>query len=180
MKRLGVLTIGQSPREDVTPQFQKILGDQVTIVERGALDSLDMSGLNAIHPKQGEKTYISKLRNGNSIKISKERLMPLLQRELKQLEDEVDVVVMLCTGDFPQLTSDKLIFFPDQIITHVIKSILTGGKLGLIIPLEEQKNSLLQKWESLDLPIEVEAASPYADSDFSLAGKRLKERDAAL
>jgi len=180
MKKLGILTIGQSPREDVTPQFREILGNKVDIIERGALDSLNEADLSDINPKQGEVTYISKLRNGGSVKISKEKLIPLLQNELELLQDEAYVIVMLCTGDFPQLSSEKLILFPDKILTHLTKATFKKGRLGLIIPLEEQKESLLKKWKSLGMPIEVQAASPYADSAFKAAGEKLKKQGVTL
>ena len=40
MSMLSVVTIGQAPRVDVTPELAEILGDGVRIVEHGALDPL--------------------------------------------------------------------------------------------------------------------------------------------
>lgn len=173
MKKIGVLTIGQSPRNDVTPSFRRIIGEKVEIIERGALDSLTKSEIKEVAPKDGDITYISKLRNDTSVKINKTKLLPLLQAELIALEKEVDLTIMLCTGDFPTIHATKPILYPDRILVKMIDAVLSEGTLGLVIPLEEQRNSLQEKWEELGLDIVVAVASPYSDSDFIKAGKEL-------
>lgn len=175
MKKLGVLTIGQSPRNDVTPSFKRIIGEDVRIIERGALDSLTESDILEIAPKDGDVTYISKLRNGTSVKINKAKLLPLLQAELNALEKEVDLTVLLCTGEFPTIYSTKPVLYPDRILVHMIEAVLSGGTLGLVIPLEEQRDSLQEKWKDTGLDLVVAVASPYSDSNFIEAGKELLE-----
>jgi protein AroM len=39
--KVGALTIGQSPRTDITSEIRDILGSDVTILESGVLDGLD-------------------------------------------------------------------------------------------------------------------------------------------
>lgn len=173
MKKLGVLTIGQSPRMDVTPSFQNIIGEKVEIVERGALDSLTEEEIQDIVPNDGDVTYISKLRNGNPVKINKEKLLPLLQAELIALEKEVDLTIMLCTGDFPTIESAKPVLYPDRILVKVIESVLSEGTLGLVIPLEEQRQSLQEKWVETGLDIVIAVASPYSEENFTRAGEKL-------
>lgn len=176
MKKIGVLTIGQSPRIDVTPLIKQLLDESIQIVERGALDSLTEEEIQSIQPKEGDVTYISRLRNGQSTKISKAKLLPLLQRELSMLEKEVNIILLLCTGDFPTIESEKLIFFPDKLLVYVMNAVMKKGKLGIIIPLEEQRKSLMEKWQALSIPIAVEVASPYTSSDIQSASLRLKNQ----
>ena len=38
MKKIGILTIGQSPRPDVVGEFSRVLGGEYEIIEKGALD----------------------------------------------------------------------------------------------------------------------------------------------
>lgn len=177
---IGVLTIGQSPRNDVTPSIQAILGDSVSIKERGGLDSLTEQTLKNISPESSSETYISKLRNGCNVKIAKDKLLPLLQHELMELEKEVDVVIMLCTGDFPTLKTSKPIIFPDKVLSHTIQAIKTDGNLGLIIPLEEQRKTLVEKWKDVNMKPVVEVASPYESSDIQGAAQSLREQGASL
>ncbi|GBF11211.1 AroM family protein [Tepidibacillus sp. HK-1] len=179
-KSVGVLTIGQSPREDVTPSIRAILGDSIDIKEAGGLDRLDENEIKTIHPDDQEITYISKLRNGRSVKIGKSKLLPLLQDELTKLEEKVSAVIMLCTGDFPTIQSKKPLIYPDKILNHTVQAILNKGKLGVIVPLEEQRNTLTKKWENPNLELFVEVASPYEESDVKGAAQKLKAQGAEL
>ncbi|WP_188455834.1 AroM family protein [Virgibacillus oceani] len=176
---VGVLTIGQSPRMDVTPAIQSILGSEIQITESGGLNSLTDETIHSIAPRETEITYISRLRNGSSVKIGKDKLLPLLQKELWRLEEKTDIIIMLCTGDFPALETSKPIIFPDKVLNHTIKAI-SSGSLGLIIPLEEQRNSLVKKWNQHNLHIITEVASPYEESDVKGAAKALKMRGAEI
>ena len=180
MAKIGVITIGQSPRTDVTPSLQRILGSNVDIIERGGLDRFKDEELHIIAPDESEVTYISRLRSGKSVKIGKTKLLPLLQEELNCLESKVDIVLMLCTGDFPTLKIQKPILYPDKILTNTVKAILNKGKLGLIIPLEEQRESLVQKWNGLDLGLEIGVASPYIESDIKGEAARLKDKGVSM
>ncbi|TKH08711.1 AroM family protein [Peribacillus simplex] len=179
-KSIGVLTIGQSPRVDVTPSIQHILGNTVDIVEAGGLDRIRDDDLNSVTPDKDEVTYISRLRNGQSIKIGKSKLLPLLQAELDKLEEQVSAVIMLCTGDFPTIINKKPLIYPDKILSHTVQAILSKGKLGLVVPLEEQRNTLTRKWKSTGAELCVEVASPYEDSDIKRAAGNLKNQGADL
>lgn|SRR5699024_4928920 len=176
MAKVGVLTIGQSPRTDATPSIQSILGDSIEVIEKGALDRFTEEELHLVAPSELEETYISRLRNGNSVKIGKKKLLPLLQEELSLLENEVDIILMLCTGEFTTLKTNKPILYPDKILFHTVKAILTDGKLGLIIPLEEQRETLIAKWHGLGVQLEIGIATPYDRSDIMGEAKKLKNK----
>ena len=49
-KKLGVITIGQSPRSDVVPEIIPYLGDNVEVIEAGALDGLTYEEMKNIKP----------------------------------------------------------------------------------------------------------------------------------
>lgn len=176
--KIGVLTIGQSPRPDITPTIQTIIGPHIDIVEAGALDPLSEEELYTIQPQASEATYLSRLRNGQSIQISKAKLIPLLEDALKNLEKQVSVMIMLCTGDFPSLVSTKPVIYPDKLLKHMMIGMNPTAKIGLIVPLDNQKTSLLNKWGQLD--VIAEAASPYEDSDIRGAAQKLHEKGATI
>lgn len=175
-KSVGILTIGQSPRTDVTPSIEAILGNRVSIVESGGLDSLTNETVHSVEPDEWDTTYISRMRDGKSVKIGKSKLLPLLQAEMSALEETVDIVLMLCTGDFPTLQAKKPIVYPDKILNHIVRALLPSGSLGLIIPLEEQRESLLSKWQQEGLKIFTEVASPYEKSDIAGAARALQKQ----
>lgn len=136
--------------------------------------------LQLIAPDASDTTYISRLRNGKSVRIGKKKLLPYLQNELSQLEKETDIVLMLCTGDFPMLETTKPIIYPDRVLNHTVSAILASGSLGLIIPLVEQREQLEKKWEQSNLQLLVEVASPYEKSDVAGAAHALKEQGADI
>ncbi len=41
-KKVRIITIGQSPRTDVVPEMTPFLGDDVEVLESGALDGLTL------------------------------------------------------------------------------------------------------------------------------------------
>lgn len=179
-RSVGILTIGQSPRTDVTPSIEAILEESVTIVESGGLDSLTHDTVCSVEPEDFDTTYISRMRDGKSVKIGKSKLLPLLQAELSALEDTVDIVLMLCTGDFPTLQTKKPIVYPDKVLNHIVSALLPSGSLGLIIPLAEQRGTLLSKWHQEGLKIFAEVASPYEESDVAGAALALQKKGADL
>lgn len=52
MRKLGVVTIGQAPRVDLIPEIKPILGEDVKVVERGALDGLSLKEVEAFYPER--------------------------------------------------------------------------------------------------------------------------------
>ncbi|KOS64455.1 AroM family protein [Lysinibacillus agricola] len=175
MNKVGILTIGQSPRSDITPTFKEIFNKDIKIVERGALDSLNEAELLKVIPKKEKNIYVSRLRDGRSILIGRRKLLPLLQYELSKLEQEVDMVVILCTADFPTLTCEKPIFYPNRIVTQVIGTMANQPKIGLIVPLEEQRRAMLEKWRGVTNDITFAVASPYDYGNFKEAAHYLKD-----
>ncbi|TCP29594.1 AroM protein [Scopulibacillus darangshiensis] len=63
---IGLLTIGQSPRVDMTPEMKLILGEHVELVEMGAIDGLSEKELQDFAPSPGGAVYISRLKDGRS------------------------------------------------------------------------------------------------------------------
>ena len=55
MIQIGALTIGQSPRVDVTADIAPILEPEITLLEAGALDGLTADEIAALRPGTGEQ-----------------------------------------------------------------------------------------------------------------------------
>lgn len=177
-KSIGLITIGQSPRSDMTHEMQPLLGSGVVFDEIGALDDLSEKDISELSPEQGELTYVSRLRNGKSAKLSKVKLEPYLQKKVQEIEQRVSSSILVCTGSFPTIVHEKPILFPDQVLKNVVKSVIGDGKLGLMIPLEEQRDQLTKKWEGT--PLEVAVSSPYEGADFESVGNELLKKGVTL
>ena len=177
--KIGMITIGQSPRNDVVTEIRDILGP-VEIVERGCLDELTKQQIDSLKPREGEPFLVTLLRDGSSIQVSKEKVTNLLQQRIKELERDVDLIVLLCTGDFANLQSKKLIIELGKLIRKLIQGMLTKEeKLGVIIPSVEQMEQTKKKCAAENLVVAV--ASPYENQErLRDAAKALQAKDVRL
>jgi protein AroM len=178
--KIGMITIGQSPRNDVIAEIREILG-QVEIVERGCLDGLTNEQIGSLKPAEREPFLVTLLRDGSSVQVSKEKTVQLLQQRIEELENEdVTSIVLLCTGDFSNLESKKLLIAPGKLICGLVEAMLTTEeKLGVIVPSWEQIGQTQKKWGYLN-PV-VEVAYPYENSqEIQDAAKRLRAENVDL
>jgi protein AroM len=183
-RKIGVLTIGQAPRaDDTVAELLQVLGPGYTIAERGALDDLDPAEIARHGPEPGHYLLISLLRNGQSVRLSKQKILPLLQQKIDALGDDgVDAILLLCTGTFPQFKSDRLIVQPQEALYHLMLGLGVGGKrIGALAPLADQLAQTRAKWLEYGVDPLLAAASPYAGADeVTPAARDLAERGAEL
>lgn len=176
--KIGLITIGQSPRVDVVPEMVQILGD-VDIIECGALDNLTAEEIQKLAPKEGDYVLVTRLRNGTQVRLSKEKIVKLLQTCIEKLENEVDVIGILCTGKFSKLKSKKLLIEPSILLLKVVESILPQGKLGILIPSPDQIEETEEKWSHIGVETKILVVSPYLgkEEEFKKAARILKDCD---
>ncbi|WP_336077423.1 AroM family protein [Paenibacillus sp. 203] len=168
MHKLGMITIGQAPRSDVAPIVERALEGRAELVQAGALDGLSLDYIQQnLSPSPGEYVLTSRLTTGESVVISREKIQPLLQEKITRLEQQgIRTILLLCTGVFPGLhTRSAFLIEPDHVLPPVLKAMSSGRRLGLIGPLEEQKNNLKLKFSPYGLNPEFAAVSPYSGSE---------------
>ena len=178
--KIGMVTVGQSPRNDVISEIRGILG-RLEIVERGCLDELTREQIESLRPKEREPFLITLLRDGSSVQISREKATSLLQQHIKELENkDVTLIILLCTGEFPNFKSKKLIVKPGKLIQKIVQGMLTKEKkLGVIVPSSEQIEQAKKKW--IDLNAIVAVASPYQNLEkIEEAAKTLQAKNVDL
>jgi protein AroM len=178
--KVGMVTIGQSPRNDVILEIRGILS-QLEIVEKGCLDELKKEQIESLKPKEGDPFLITLLRDGSSVQVSKEKALGLFQQRIKELESEdVTLIALLCTGDFPNSKSKKLLIMPGKLIHRMAQGMLTKEKkLGVIIPSSGQMEQTEKKW--IDVNHVVAVASPYEDPEKVVeAAKKLQTKNVDL
>ena len=54
-QRVGMITVGQSPRDDIVPNMAQQLGANIEVVEKGALDGLSTEEIRSPAPKDGPR-----------------------------------------------------------------------------------------------------------------------------
>ncbi len=181
MKQIGMLTIGQSPRDDLIPALMDILGDDIKIVEAGALDDLTIDDINKIDLKPEDYILVSRMRSGKEIKITKKFVVPRMQKQLDKIEDQgVRLTVVMCTGKFPQFKSKGLVVTPSEILKGIIDGSLKAGKLAVVYPTSEQEPYAERDFGRENIELYADSVSPYEPEDVKGLLRRLKQEDPAL
>ena len=181
MKKIGMLTIGQTPRDDLIPGFMDILGPGYEVVEAGALDDQSMDDVNGIDLNPDHYILVSRMRDGTEIKITKKYVIPKMQGQLDRLEDQgVRLTVVMCTGKFPQFRSRGLVVTPSEVLKGVIEGSLKEGKLAVVYPTEEQIPYAEKDFGREGVEVYADAVSPYEDDDVKGLLDRLVKEDPDL
>lgn len=181
--RIGALTIGQSPRTDVAAEFLQAVGQEVELLQCGALDGLSLEEIRQMAPREGDYILVTRLRDGTEVKIAEQYIKLRMQECARTLrQGGASMLVLFCTGEFPELEGQVLLLKPDVIMEHVVPGILPRGKLGVVLPSGDQIPLLGKKWDKTGLKIELTAASPYSgrEEDFRRAATYLKEKGVDL
>lgn len=147
---MNFITLGESPRVDLVPELIEIIGRNFQIREIGLLD--DVSDFKAIFPKNDEDLYVSRLKDGGQVKISKK----WAKNKIKNMNLSGDSVV-LCTGDFGDLN----IIQPSKLVKWFFNSLPKISKLAVVCPVKEQVKSLCSRWRFFAEEVDCYYYSPY-------------------
>ncbi|MDH7477422.1 MAG: AroM family protein [Candidatus Bathyarchaeota archaeon] len=179
--KIGLITIGQSPRTDVTPLLRDMLGSEVELIEKGALDDLERKEIEKLAPTARDYMLVTRLRDGTSVKVARKHMVPRVQKCIMELEGlGVDFTLLLCTGEFPSLKAKKPLIMPDKLISNIVQCV-KGGKIGIVVPEKEQIPYMKRKWERKGLSIVITTANPYGESkNFEEAAKFLAKEHVDL
>ncbi len=180
-RALGLVTIGQSPRDDVMPQMTPFLPGDVEVRQMGALDRLAPEQILELAPGPDDYVLHTRMRDGSSVTIGRERIVSLVQACIDELEEGgANPIVLLCTGEFPELHSRRLLIEPDRLLVNVLRG-LGVRRLGVMVPLPSQIDELTEKWGELDVAVTSAAASPYAyEDEVPRAAQTLRGRELDL
>jgi len=162
-RTLGILTVGQAPRDDIAGLFAAHAPAGTQLILRGALDGLSDAEVDRLLPESGPDTLYTRLRGGRDVKLSKKAVIERSPQALEKLRDDgCDVLVYACTGDFPAMPGDEGVLFPSRVLNGLATGLLPRGRLGLLVPLAEQIGKLSSKWARPGLEVVAEALAPSA------------------
>jgi len=181
MNKLGMITIGQAPRTDVAPIIEKYLDGRAELVQVGVLDGFTKQYIEeTFYPESGDYVLTSRLTTGEHVVMSRAKIQPILQEKINHLEEMgISQILLLCTGVFPGLTTKTShLIEPDQIIPPTVKAMVGNRRLGVLVPLEEQKKELQLKYAPYGLNPVFAVASPYQNdvASFAQAANELKDK----
>jgi protein AroM len=193
---IAFVTIGQSPRNDMVPEIVAAMGGGVEYVELGALDHLDSVAIARLAPGPGERLLVTRLRNGETVRVSEERMLPLMQKAVDEVAERAQIVLLLCTGSFSQLRCAVPLIYPDRTLMQAVLALLPAGRLGVMTPDAHQLDQQRERWGAAagagcrasggsdGIVVKVAAASPFgADgvpSESAVAGAAAELADCDL
>jgi len=163
MKTVGAITIGQTPRDDIVAEMDKLLGMDVRLVQAGALDGLSPTEIDALTPAPGHDVLVTRLRDGREVLVAKRTILGRLQACLDALARQVEALTILCAGTFPTLRSVRPIVMPGRLLVAAVNGVFDGGRLGVIVPIPHQREDAAARWSQIDPRVSVAVASPYQD-----------------
>jgi len=179
--KLGILTLGQSPRDDIIPTFESVLGEGVTYIQSGALDKLTPYEIEQITTNIENIGIETRLLSGESILVRKESLIKNLTEKAIELDEECDKTVLLCSGRFPALKrSTPNLIQPIEYLHPLVKAAASDRCLCIVGPDSDMAMAPYQ-WRDSAQKIVTAAASPYEqDKKLKNAAKIAKESGAEL
>jgi protein AroM len=166
MTKIGLITIGQSPRSDVVPDMAAVLGGDVEIIEAGALDGQSRERIATLGPEGDDEILVTRLADGSSVFVGKSRVIPLVEARIAQLEDRgVALNVLLCTGAFPRLAARRPLLEPQQLLLGLLRALTFPGRLGVLTPSERHVPQTAARWRDAGFDAHVIPLSPYEETD---------------
>lgn len=165
MKKIGIVTIGQSPRPDIVEEMSPFFGERISILERGALDGLSLRQVKELSPEMEMLPLCTRMSDGTEVVIAKEKIIPLIQQSIHELNKaDASIILLLCVGSFPHFESDCLLIYPQRIIDRCVESLVERTHhLGIVIPLPEQEDWARNNFSHLTPQVTVTDISPYGD-----------------
>lgn len=180
--KIGVVTIGQSPRPDVIGEMERILGEGYELLEKGALDDYTLEDVNKIKIDPEHGLLVTRMRDGTEIKITHEVVNPIIQKRIAELEKEgVEIILLVCTGRFPEFKSKVLVVQPSNIIRGVTRAAIRKGRMASILPSMQQVGGSPREREEDGLVTYLDSASPYGPiEEVAKLGDRLAKQNVDL
>ena len=179
--RIGMVTIGQAPRADVVPDMAALLPG-VEIVEAGALDGLDRAAIATLAPQGDDEILVTRLADASPVFVGKSRVLPRVTARIAALEDQgVALTVLLCTGEFPRLSTRRPLLEPQPVLLGVLRGLSHPGRLGVLTPSERHVAQTTARWRADGFDAAVVPLSPYDEHDPTALGRAAAAlRDAAV
>lgn len=176
MKTVAAITIGQTPRDDVAGELENVLGPDVRVVQAGALDGLSRAQIDTLTPATEADALITRLRDGADVIVGKSRIVPRLQACLDRLAGDTEAATILCAGVFPAFQSPHPVVMPERCMSAMVDAVFDGRRLGVIVPIAEQRESYRARWARVDSRVSMVVASPYDDTSGLVAASEALRR----
>ncbi len=180
MDKVGILTIGQTPRPDLEAVFRRHLPG-VALILRGALDGIPTQAVEEMAAAGGEYPLFTILRDGTTCEISLYRLKPLLDERAAEIAAEgAAMAALVCAGNFPELVSPIHVLYPSRVLSALARGICRGNRIGIVLPNAGQVDLAVEHWRERGFEATAAVASPKDPAALPEAAQALADPDLEL
>ena len=178
-KRAAFITIGQSPRPDIMDEMRPWWdGLSLDIEEHGVLDGLTLEQIGRLAPGDGDLPLVSRLHDGTEVLLGADSAHRRVEEIVRELDGgRIDVVVLLCTGQFHGLTSKGILVAAGPVVDYGLAALANSvNSIGVLLPNEGQKASFRCE-PAENRRFVLSHASPYSGDRWETAARELEEAD---
>ncbi|SET99905.1 protein AroM [Lacrimispora sphenoides] len=163
--KIGAITVGQSPRTDVTEDIMDIFNGKAEVLERGGLDGLTREQIEKFSPKEGDYVLVSRLNDGTSVTFGERHIIPRIQHAIEELEEQgAYFIMMFCTGKFPDTLKAKVpLIYPCEILDRTVPLLTAASSILVVTPSPLQIAQSEKKWSRIVRKVKVVSGSPYGE-----------------
>jgi len=177
--KIGTVTIGQTPRDDVLVDIKSLISSDIKIVEKGALDRLTVEQIADLRPTDDDEILITRMSDGTELTVGRDHILPRMQDAISELDRDKDValITLLCSGEFPAFECSKPLITPFKLLWGALSCISIEGSLGMMLPSREQVKGAVETFEGLGCKVLGVGASPYGrEEEIVKAAQELQYR----
>lgn len=176
MECIGMITVGQSPRDDLVPFMAPLFGRPVRILQGGGLDGLSPKEIAGLGPTPGEVGIVARLRDGNDTLLSHSKILPRVQGVVNRLQEEgAELLVIMCGADWSAIRSKVLLVNPGKVFPAIASALAGNRRLGVIKPSPGQLEQAKRQFAERGIQAHVTAASPYTGRERLADARRAAE-----
>ena len=90
-----------------------------------------MAEVRRLAPGPTDDTLVTRMQDGVEVQVAKRHVIPRLQACIDRLGAEVDVIVLLCTGHFPEFRSVVPLLEPQGLVDRIVQAVVgPAGRSG--------------------------------------------------
>ncbi len=176
MECIGMITVGQAPRDDLVPFMTPLFGQPVQVLQGGGLDGLSPKEIAGFGPAPGEVGIVARLRDGTDTLLSHSKILPRVQTVVDRLQDEgAELLVIMCGADWSAVRSKVLVVNPGKVFPAIVSALAGNRKLGVIKPSPGQLDQARRQFADRNVQAHVTAASPYTGAQRLVDVRRAAE-----
>jgi protein AroM len=178
--RLGIVTIGQTPRPDLAAVFGAVAPDAVIDV-RGALDAFSPADARLLEHPDASYPLLVRLRDDTTAEVPMSVIHPLAEAVAGRLvHDGAYAVVIACAGEFPAIPLPVPTVLPGRILPAMVRALTTERRIGVVAPIEAQLSAAEEKWKQDGFEPVLTWASPTNHHDIERATAAMRDARVSL